>query len=168
MFIISLETRGFPVIFQKRIGRNEVSFTCIKLRTFIVGSEIVATHEALSNQMTQVGRIIRPLHLDELPQVWNVLTGDMSFVGYRPCLPFMEDVINARNALNVHQFRPGITGIAQLERVDMRFPEKLARLDALYIQHKSLMLDLQIGVSTVFPLLWQRWRHHYLSADLLN
>jgi O-antigen biosynthesis protein WbqP len=162
MLWIVLESPGFPLVFQGRVGQHERLFTCLKLRTFMVGSEIVATHEALSNQITRVGRIIRPLHLDELPQIWNVLTGDMSFTGPRPCLPFMMDVIEARRVHNVNALRPGITGIAQLERVDMREPEELAKLDALYIQHTSPLLDIQICLGTIFPSLWQRWRGKYV------
>jgi O-antigen biosynthesis protein WbqP len=164
MLWIRLETPGFPLVFQKRTGRDERIFTCLKLRTFVVGSEVVATHEALSNQITPTGRIIRPLHLDELPQIWNVLTGDMSFTGPRPCLPFMTDVIEARRGRGVNALRPGITGIAQLEGIDMRTPDELARLDALYIQHASLMLDCRICLGTVFPSLWRRWRSQYVLA----
>ena len=163
MALIRLDTPGFPLVFQKRVGRDERVFTCLKLRTFIIGSEIVATHEAQSNQITPLGRWLRPLHLDELPQIFNVLTGDMSFVGPRPCLPFMSDVIEARRRLNVQTSRPGITGIAQLEGVDMRSPDQLARLDALYITHQSLLLDLRICAATLFPRLWQRWRAHYVA-----
>ena len=80
MALIRFDTPGLPLVFQKRVGRDERVFTCLKLRTFIIGSEIVATHEAQSNQITPLGRWLRPLHLDELPQIFNVLTGDMSFV----------------------------------------------------------------------------------------
>ena len=164
MLIIRADTPGFPLVFQKRIGRNERTFTCLKLRTFVVGSEVVATHEAASNQITRIGRIIRPLHLDELPQIWNVLTGDMNFVGPRPCLPFMSAVIERRRALGVNALRPGITGIAQLEGVDMRYPDALARLDAQYIKHQSLLLDLRICAATLLPRLWVCWRHQYVGA----
>ena len=162
MLWIRLETPGFPLIFQKRVGRNERIITCLKLRAFVVGSEVVATHEAVANQITWVGRIIRPLHLDELPQVFNVLIGDMSFVGYRPCLPFMADVIEARRELKVHRIRPGITGIAQLEGIDMRYPVEVARLDALYIKHQSWLLNCRICAATLLPSLWLRWRREYV------
>jgi O-antigen biosynthesis protein WbqP len=167
MLWIRLETPGFPLVFQKRVGRNERIFTCLKLRTFEVGSEVVATHEAQANKITPTGRILRPLHLDELPQIWNVLTGDMSFVGPRPCLPFMSDVIEARRAENVQNLRPGITGIAQLEGVDMRYPEKLAKLDAILSENHSLLLDMRVCLATVLPSLWQRWRTLYIPSHLL-
>jgi O-antigen biosynthesis protein WbqP len=168
MLIIRIETPGFPMVFQKRVGKNERIFTCFKLRTFVVGSEVVAIHEAAANQITRVGQIIRPLHFDELPQIFNVLTGAMSFVGYRPCLPFMNDVIEARRALGVYKIRPGITGIAQVEGVDMRYPVELARLDALYVPHRSWLLDLRLCASTLLPSLWQRWRLQYVTNDNLN
>ena len=167
MLIIRLDSPGFPLVFQNRVGRNERIFTCLKLRTFVVGSEVVASHEAVSNQITRVGRVIRPLHLDELPQVWNVLTGDMSFVGARPCLPFMGDVIEARRALNVQSLRPGITGIAQLEGVDMRFPVKLAALDAILLETPSALMELRICLATLYPRLWKRWRGLYIPSRLM-
>ena len=164
MVLIRLDTPGFPLVFQKRVGRDERIFTCLKLRTFIIGSEIVATHEAQSHQITALGRFLRPLHLDELPQIFNVLVGDMSFVGPRPCLPFMTDVIEARRGVNVHTLRPGITGMAQLEGVDMRSPDQLAQMDALYAQQQSLTLELHICAATLYPPLWQRWRARYVGG----
>jgi O-antigen biosynthesis protein WbqP len=163
MVWIRFETPGFPLVLQKRVGRNGCVFTCLKLRTFALGSDVVATHEAFPHQITGAGRVIRPLHLDELPQIWNVLTGDMSFVGPRPCLPSMTEVIEARRAHHVLAQRPGITGLAQIEGADMREPDHLAQLDALYIQKWSFVLDLKICLATLVPALWPRWRARYVT-----
>lgn len=134
LFILGLWIRATspgPAIFaQVRVGRFERTFTCYKLRTMSAGTVSVATHEVCASSVTDLGKVLRKLKLDELPQLWNVLTGDMSLVGPRPCLPEQHELLTARRSHDVFAVRPGVTGPGQVNGVDMSEPEKLAALDA--------------------------------------
>ena len=127
-----------PLFRQTRVGRNQQTFTLVKFRTMSVGTASVATHLASSSSITPFGSFLRRTKLDELPQLWNVLWGDMSLVGPRPCLPNQHELIAAREALNVFVARPGITGLAQVQGIDMSTPEKLAQVDAQMLQTLTL------------------------------
>ena len=131
------DTRS-PLFRQTRVGRNQQPFTLVKFRTMSVGTASVATHLASSSSITPFGSFLRRTKLDELPQLWNVLWGDMSLVGPRPCLPNQHELITAREALNVFVTRPGITGLAQVQGIDMSTPEKLAQVDAQMLQTLTL------------------------------
>lgn len=131
------DTRS-PLFRQTRVGRNQRPFTLVKFRTMRVGTASVATHLASSAAITPFGGFLRRTKLDELPQLWNVLWGDMSLVGPRPCLPSQRELIAVREALNVFVARPGITGLAQVQGIDMSTPEKLAQTDAQMLQTLSL------------------------------
>ena len=131
------DTRS-PLFRQTRVGRNQQPFTLVKFRTMSVGTASVATHLASSSSITPFGSFLRRTKLDELPQLWNVLWGDMSLVGPRPCLPNQHELIAAREALNVFVARPGITGLAQVQGIDMSTPEKLAQVDAQMLQTLTL------------------------------
>jgi O-antigen biosynthesis protein WbqP len=137
LFLI-LVIRGFfdtgsPLFRQERVGRHKKSFTLFKLRTMRPETAHVATHLADPAAVTPYGRFLRRTKLDELPQLWNVLKGEMSFVGPRPCLPTQEELIRARDERGVFAARPGITGLAQVEGIDMSMPELLAETDALML-----------------------------------
>ena len=119
-----------PLFFQTRVGRNQQPFTLVKFRTMRIGTASVATHLASTSSITSFGRFLRRTKLDELPQLWNVLIGDMSLVGPRPCLPNQEELIAARAAQGVFSVRPGITGLAQVRGIDMSTPQILAKTDA--------------------------------------
>lgn len=110
---------------------------------------MAGSHEVAENWITPIGRRLRSAKLDELPQLFNVLRGEMSLVGPRPCLPVQTEVIAARRARNVFRVRPGITGIAQLASIDMSTPEKLARADSEYVENRSFSGDLRIIVATM-------------------
>ncbi|MDP2024902.1 sugar transferase [Sulfuriferula sp.] len=128
-----------PAVFaQTRIGRFERPFTCYKLRTMSFDTVSVATHEVSARSVTPLGRVLRRLKLDELPQLWNVLIGDMSLVGPRPCLPVQQQLLTARRSHAVLSVRPGITGPGQVNGVDMSEPEKLAALDAVWAAEPSV------------------------------
>jgi len=136
---------GRKVFFvQTRLGFQERPFSCFKFRTLKHGAPIAPSHEIDSGWVTPAGRMLRKAKLDELPQLVNVLRGDMSLVGPRPCLPVMTDVIAARRQLGVFSVRPGITGIAQLRGIDMSTPERLASADRSYIDKRTFGLDLRI------------------------
>ena len=102
----------------------------------------VATHLLDESQVTPVGTILRRTKLDELPQLWNVLKGDMSLVGPRPCLPTQKELIKARDNLRVFAVRPGITGLAQINGIDMSQPKLLAKTDARMLENLSTFLKL--------------------------
>lgn len=123
-----LDTRS-PLFFQTRVGRHQQPFTLIKFRTMKPDTVSVATHLADASAITPLGHLLRQTKLDELPQLWNVLRGDMSLVGPRPCLFNQKDLIEEREIRGVFRVRPGITGLAQVNGVDMSTPELLAETD---------------------------------------
>src|SRR5690625_809650 len=130
IYIIGLFDTGSPLFLQERVGRNKKPFTLVKFRTMKVDTASVASHLASSASITKLGGFLRKTKLDELPQLWNVLKGDMSLVGPRPNLYNQEELIAARDALGVYKVRPGITGLAQINEIDMSTPELLAKTDA--------------------------------------
>lgn len=129
---------GSPLFFQVRVGRHQRPFTLIKFRTMRMGTASVATHLADASAITFVGRFLRKTKLDELPQLWNVLKGDMSLVGPRPGLFNQVDLLRERAAAGVFAVRPGITGLAQINGVDMSNPARLARMDTEMIRGMTL------------------------------
>ena len=133
------------------MGRHEKPFVCVKLRTMRVGVPSVPTHEAPPNALTPVGEFLRRWKLDELPQLWNVVKGEMSLVGPRPCLVGQRALIEERRLRGVFQLRPGITGLAQVKGIDMSDPFRLAETDAAYMAGMNLRLDLSILVRTFLP-----------------
>lgn len=140
-----------PAVFaQTRVGRFERPFTCYKLRTMSSGTVSVATHEVSASSVTPLGRVLRKLKLDELPQLWNVLIGEMSLVGPRPCLPVQQQLLTARRSHAVLSVRPGITGPGQVNGVDMSEPEKLAALDAQWAAAPNLRAYFEFILRTLF------------------
>ncbi len=140
---------GVPPIFkQTRVGLDNKNFVLFKLRTMVTSAQQAASHELNSTQITRTGNILRQLKLDELPQIINVLNGTMSFVGPRPCLPTQTELIRARTKLGVDSLRPGITGPAQVQGLDMSTPEQLAIADSSYLQEWSLAHDLLLMMQT--------------------
>lgn len=143
-------TSSGPVIFaQERVGRNERRFICYKLRTMYEATPHRASHEVSASAVTPVGAVLRRTKLDELPQLVNVLRGEMSLVGPRPCLPAQTELIEARRAAGVYALRPGITGVAQIQGVDMSEPARLAAIDAGYLERNGLLTDVKILFLTV-------------------
>ena len=130
---------GSPIFRQERVGRNMKSFTLFKFRTMSRDTDSVASHLASRSSITLFGRFLRKRKLDELPQLWNVLKGDMSLVGPRPNLFNQEELIQARDALDVYSVRPGITGLAQVKGIDMSSPQLLAKTDAEMISTLSVV-----------------------------
>ncbi|TVR16981.1 MAG: sugar transferase [Planctomycetota bacterium] len=129
---------GSAIFRQKRVGQYKKTFTLMKFRTMHRGTAQLASHETSIAAVTHVGRFLRRTKLDELPQLWNVLWGRMSLVGPRPCLLMQTELIAAREALGVYQYRPGITGLAQINRIDMSNPRRLAKIDAQMMKNLTL------------------------------
>lgn len=132
------DTRS-PLFQQERLGKNQRSFTLVKFRTMRLGTASVASHLADASEITPFGQFLRRTKLDELPQLWNVLCGDMSLVGPRPCLVDQKDLIIERAARDVFRAQPGITGLAQIQGIDMSTPELLAKTDAEMLRQMSLL-----------------------------
>jgi O-antigen biosynthesis protein WbqP len=130
IYMILLLSGTSPIFAQDRIGKNCRVFTIYKFRSMHQGVINQGTHLMRSSDITKFGRVLRKYKLDELPQLINVLAGQMSLVGPRPCLPKQFDVIQARKVLGVLKFKPGITGLAQIEKIDMSNPKLLADRDA--------------------------------------
>jgi O-antigen biosynthesis protein WbqP len=146
--VIRLETPGSALFRQKRVGRDGALFTCIKLRTMHTGTPASPTHDTPAAAVTRVGRLLRASKLDELPQLWNILRGEMSFVGPRPCLPTQTELIDARTRLGVLALVPGISGVAQIRGLDMSNPQLLAETDATYLRTRSIGEDIRIMALT--------------------
>ncbi len=144
--VVRLTSKGPALYWSDRIGRNNVIFKMPKFRSMRVGTPAVATH-LLGNpaeHLTPIGSLLRKSSLDELPQLWSILKGDMSFVGPRPALFNQQDLVAMRTAVGVHGLVPGLTGWAQVNgRDELPLPAKVA-LDEAYLQRQSLWFDLRI------------------------
>lgn len=151
---VRLTSRGPIVYWSDRVGRNNVIFKMPKFRSMLIDTPAVATH-LLSNPdqyLTPIGSFLRKSSLDELPQLWSILRGDMSFVGPRPALFNQHDLIALRTEKQVHTIPPGLTGWAQINgRDELPIPVKVD-LDAYYLQHQSFMLDIRILFLTFYKV----------------
>lgn len=147
IYVLGLWDTGAPLFRQVRVGRYQQPFTLVKFRTMQVDTASVASHLASASSITRLGSFLRKTKLDELPQLWNVLKGEMSLVGPRPNLFNQEELIAERAKRGVYDARPGITGIAQVNGIDMSVPQLLAETDA------RMLRDMR--VSLYFKLLFQ-------------
>ncbi len=138
VIIIGLFDTGSPVFVQERVGRNKKPFKLIKFRTMSVETKSVASHLASNTSITKLGAFLRKTKIDELPQLINVLKGEMSFVGPRPNLFNQEELIKERDALGVYDVLPGITGLAQVQNIDMSTPRLLAKIDKQMIDSLTI------------------------------
>jgi O-antigen biosynthesis protein WbqP len=146
---VAVTSRGGIFFVHPRVGRFERTFPCYKFRTMAAHAPVAGSHEVSSQWITPVGKFLRRRKIDELPQLYNVLRGEMSLVGPRPCLPSQDEVIAARRKRDVFTVRPGIAGPAQLASIDMSTPEKLAEADAAYIARRDFLGDLRIIAATI-------------------
>ena len=150
MVAVKFTSAGPSIFRQVRVGKAEQPFTCYKLRTMHIDTREAPSHETSASAVTPLGVWLRKLKLDELPQLWNIIRGEMSFVGPRPCLPTQQELIAARRALGLYAIRPGITGVAQVQGIDMSKPQYLAQVDATYLQDMSILADLRLIAATAF------------------
>ena len=139
---------GSPLFRQERVGRNQKPFTLLKFRTMQPDTASVATHLANVSAVTKYGHFLRRTKLDELPQLWNVFKGEMSLVGPRPCLFSQQELIAERASRGVFSTRPGITGLAQINGIDMSTPRLLAEVDARMLQDMDLRTYFQYIIKT--------------------
>ncbi|MCB5184132.1 sugar transferase [Methylobacillus gramineus] len=149
IYIAGLLDTGAPLFRQIRVGRYQQPFTLVKFRTMKVDTTSVASHLASASSITKLGSFLRKTKLDELPQLWNVLKGEMSLVGPRPNLFNQDELIAERQLLGVYNARPGITGVAQVNDIDMSTPRLLAETDALMLRNLTLPLYFKLLFQTV-------------------
>lgn len=142
--MIRLDSPGPAVFRQRRVGKRGKEFTCLKLRTMQQDTRQAGTHEISTASVTSVGGFLRRTKLDELPQLINVIKGEMSLVGPRPCLPVQVELIDERKKRGVLEVLPGITGLGQVEGIDMSDPVTLAEWDQLYLSRMSFLYDLSL------------------------
>ncbi len=143
---VRLTSPGPILYWSERVGRNNKLFKMPKFRSMFVGTPTVATHLLVDaeSHLTPIGNFLRKSSMDELPQLWSILIGDMSFIGPRPALFNQYDLIELRTQLGVHELLPGLTGWAQVNgRDELLIPQKVA-LDAEYLLHRSFWLDIKI------------------------
>ena len=149
--VIVLISDGSPVIYkQKRVGKNAELFTIYKFRTMKNGTRLAATNDLTESDdsMIAFGSLLRKTSLDELPQLLNILKGDMCFVGPRPLIPEEEEIHRLRQEKDIYCVRPGLTGYAQVNGRDKCSIEEKVRLDREYIDKKSLAFDTKIFLKT--------------------
>lgn len=146
--IIGLFDTGSPIFVQERVGRNKKPFKLIKFRTMSVETKSVASHLANTASITKLGGFLRKTKIDELPQLINVVKGEMSLVGPRPNLFNQEELIKERDARGVYDVLPGITGLAQVQNIDMSTPELLAKIDKQMIDTLTLKDYLKYIIMT--------------------
>lgn len=146
VFAVRLTSPGPALYWSERVGRGNRIFKMPKFRSMRIGTPAVATHllKEPAVYLTPIGPFLRKSSLDELPQLWSILVGDMSFVGPRPALFNQDDLVALRTQLGVHELTPGLTGWAQVNgRDELPIPEKV-KLDAEYLRRRSLLFDIRI------------------------
>jgi lipopolysaccharide/colanic/teichoic acid biosynthesis glycosyltransferase len=150
LLILGLFDTGSPLFRQERVGVNKKPFYLLKFRSMYVNTKAVATHLVQVSAITKWGTFLRKSKLDELPQLFNVLMGDMSFVGPRPNLYNQYELIEERENRGVYLVRPGITGLAQINKIDMSTPNLLAETDAKMIKEMNVSNYFKFIFLTVF------------------
>ena len=142
---------GFPLFFiQDRLGFDKKVFKIYKIRTMYNNTPSMGTHDVSDSNYLKTGHILRKLKIDELPQVINFIKGDINLIGPRPGLPNQNELTRCRNKNNIFEIVPGISGLAQVLGYDMSNPSLLSKIDRLYIERKSVKLDLIIFIATFY------------------
>ena len=160
---VVLSSSGGAIFRQERVGRNGKCFVCLKFRTMYEN----APHDRPSAEMrdgryvTPFGRFLRKTSLDELPQLWNVLRGEMSLVGPRPLIPCEDEVHDLRRRCGVDRLRPGLTGLAQIRGRDLLGAREKARLDTRYARSANLLGDLRIVLGTLSGVVFPQSAKHF-------
>jgi lipopolysaccharide/colanic/teichoic acid biosynthesis glycosyltransferase len=138
LFLLEFFNKHSIFFYQKRVGLNKNIFTIIKFRTMKLNTKSISTHLISAHNITALGLVLRRLKIDELPQLWNVLKGDMSLVGPRPCLLNQKKLILERSKKKIFTIRPGITGLAQISGINMSTPSLLTKTDLTMIKQMNL------------------------------
>ncbi|WP_394153260.1 sugar transferase [Vibrio maritimus] len=146
--IVGYFDTGSPIFVQERVGRNKKPFKLVKFRTMSVDTESVASHLASRTSITKMGAFLRKTKIDELPQLINVVKGEMSLVGPRPNLFNQQELIEERDKLGIYEVLPGITGLAQVSNIDMSTPELLAKTDRQMLDSLNVTLYFRYIIAT--------------------
>lgn len=149
LFVIGLFDTGSPIFVQERVGRNKIPFNLYKFRTMTKDTKSVASHLASQASITKFGGFLRKSKLDELPQLVNVLKGEMSLVGARPNLFNQTELIEERDKRRVYDYLPGITGLSQINEIDMSTPKDLAMMDSEMLQNLTVQKYFKYIFETV-------------------
>ena len=139
-----------PIFVQVRVGRFKRPFKVFKMRTLCCSTVEMPSHQLSSCMLLKVGKFYRRYKLDELPQILNVIFGEMSFVGPRPCLPTQQELIKLREKAHIFDVRPGITGLSQVSGIDMSEPKELTMMDCKAVQNMNLIMYFELLVATLF------------------
>jgi lipopolysaccharide/colanic/teichoic acid biosynthesis glycosyltransferase len=150
LLIVGFFDTGSPLFIQERVGINQEPFRLLKFRSMQVNAPSIATHLVQVSAITNWGSFLRKSKLDELPQLFNVFMGDMSFVGPRPNLFNQLELIDERKKRGIYSIRPGITGLAQIQKIDMSNPQHLAQTDAMMIDHLNVRFYFKYIFLTLF------------------
>lgn len=150
LMIIGYFDTGSPIFEQVRVGKDKQLFKLFKFRSMHVNAPSVATHLSNPLSITPFGSLLRKSKFDELPQLWNVFVGDMSLVGPRPNLVNQEELIEQRDINDVYSVRPGITGLAQINKIDMSTPKLLAETDSKMIKKFNTVFYFKCIIITIF------------------
>ena len=150
LLIIGFFDNSSPLFKQTRVGIHQKPFTLIKFRTMPLGTKSAATHLVKNLKLSFFSSFLRKTKLDEIPQLWNVLRGEMSLVGPRPCLFNQDKLINERKKRGVFKIRPGITGLAQIKGITMKNPTLLAKTDLEMIKQINIFNYFYYIVMTIF------------------
>lgn len=153
--LVRLTSKGPAIHWSSRVGKENKIFNMPKFRTMRLNTPDVATHLLKNGDqfVTPIGKILRKTSLDEIPQLWSIIKGDMAFVGPRPALYNQDDLIDLRTQKGIHQLTPGITGWAQIKgRDELPIPEKV-EMDFFYLKNRSLTLDLVIILNTLITVM---------------
>ena len=167
MALIYFEDGGPTIFTQERLGKNKKIIKLYKIRTMKNFTPNLGTHEVDISNYLRTGSFLRKMKIDELPQVINFLKGDINIIGPRPCLPNQSELINKRESSGIFNSTPGITGLAQVLGYDMSNPEILTKIEKLYINKKSLGLDVLIFIST-FVMVFRKHIKSLLKEDIEN
>jgi len=162
LLLIKLTSRGPALYCSDRIGQDNILFKMLKFRTMYLNTPAVATNllKNPAQYLTPVGSFLRKTSLDEIPQLWSILLGDMSFVGPRPALFNQYDLIKLRTSRGIHHLTPGLTGLAQINGRDDLSIEKKVEFDAKYLKKKSFIFDLKILYLTFIKIIRREGIHH--------
>jgi len=160
--LIKLTSKGPIFYWSDRVGRNNKIFRMPKFRTMHINTPVVATHLLKNPELylTSFGKFLRKTSLDEFPQLYNIIKGDMSFVGPRPALFNQDDLVALRTEKGVHVLTPGLTGWAQIMGRDELTIEEKVNCDEYYLNNKSFLLDIKIILQTIFNVLGMKGISH--------
>lgn len=160
--LVLLSSPGPILFWSNRVGKNNIIFKMPKFRSMKINTPNIATHRLKNPEqyLTPIGSFLRKTSLDELPQIWSIFIGDMSFIGPRPALFNQDDLILLRTKKNIHKLKPGLTGWAQVNGRDNLSVHEKVQLDFYYLKNKSILLDLLIFKMTILNVIKSRGVSH--------